>query len=157
MNMENDEFAKKMENISTPDISSEARKKHLKITLLNARKSARVGILLVIIPFVFAIANIFKYNFGVDLGFISNFVEWIASLDTVPVVNWMVRLLLLGGPLVAVLANIFAITHFYTDRELKEFVVTFKLKWLNIAIILICSTILLAFLFYLMVENISHQ
>jgi len=149
-----EDFEKKMENLSTPEIRSESRKNQLKLTLLNAKKSAYVGFVLIILPFLFAFANIFKYQLGIDLGFLSAFVTWIGSFDDTPVINWVLRILLLGGPIVAVLVNLLAITHFQIDKHSNEFIITFKLKWLNITIILFCCFVLLIFILYLVAENL---
>ncbi len=152
----NEEIKMKMENLSIPDVKSDATKEVLKITLLNSRKSAHLGILLLLLPFLFFFGNVAKYNLGIDLGFISIFLSWIISLDTVPVVNWLIRFILLGGPVLAILFNLFAIMHMYTNRQTHEFIITLKLKWVNISIILLCGLILLLFFTYLVVENVNH-
>ena len=154
--MNDKDFKTRMENLETPQVQSESTRRVLKVVLINARKSANIGLVLLVLPFIFMIGNIFKYNLGIDLGFIDIFVGWIGSLDSIPVVNWVVRVVLLGGPAVAILINLLAITHFYTDKESNEFVVTFKLKWLNISIILFCGLLLFLFMSYLIVENINH-
>lgn len=154
--MKANEFENKMENLTSPSVQSETTKRVLKIALVNARKSANIGIVLLALPLLFFSVNVFKYQLGIDLGFIASFVSWIGSLDTIPVLNWVVRFVLLGGPVVAILINLLAITHFYTDKESNEFVVTVKLKWLNISIILFCGLLLFLFMSYLIVENINH-
>ncbi len=153
--MNTSDFENKMEKLTSPMVHSETTKRVLKIALVNARKSANIGLVLLAFPLLFFLGNVFKYQLGIDLGFIAVFVSWIGSLDTVPVLNWIVRFLLLGGPAVAILINLLAITHFYSDKESNEFIVTFKLKWVNIFIILFCGLLLFLFMFYLMVENIK--
>ena len=153
-NME--DLEKHMENLSNPEVYSESRKNLLKLTLLNSKKSAYIGAMLILLPFLFAFANIFKYQLGIDLGFIAAFVTWIGSFDDTPFVNWLIRFLLLGGPVVAVLVNLLAITHFYIDKPSNEFIITLKLKWLNISIIAFCLFILFIFLFYLVAENLME-
>lgn len=145
-----------MENLTIPNIKSNATKEVLKITLLNSRKSAHLGVLLLLLPFLFFFGNVAKYNLGIDLDFINLFLGWIISLDTVPVVNWLIRFTLLGGPILAILFNLFAIMHMYSNHETHEFIITLKLKWVNIAIIILCGLILLLFFTYLVVENMNH-
>lgn len=147
---------RKMENLTIPNIKSNATKEVLKITLLNSRKSAHLGVLLLLLPFLFFFGNVAKYNLGIDLDFINLFLGWIISLDTVPVVNWLIRFILLGGPILAILFNLFAIMHMYSNHETHEFIITLKLKWVNIAIIILCGLILLLFFTYLVVENMNH-
>ena len=155
--MEQEDFNKKMEKLKTPDITSQETQKYLKLTLLNARKSINIGIVLILLPFVFVFANIAKYNMGIDLGFVSRFVEWIMAFDKTPGINWILRFMLLGGPALAIIINLLSITHFYNDRESNEFVVTFRLKWLNISLILFCGFILSIFMMYALAEAMVHS
>lgn len=154
--MNNQEFEKKMENLSAPSIRSESTKQILKITLLNARKTANVGLLLLILPFIFVFGNIFKYELGIELGFITSFLDWLMSLDQSPVINWIIRFFILGAPAIAALANLLAITHFFYEKESNQFIISVKLKWINIAVILFCSLIVFVLLGYLIVENVNH-
>ena len=52
--MDKKEFVKKMENLQSPDFVNEIHKRQLKLTLLNTRKSATFGVLLLLTPFLFA-------------------------------------------------------------------------------------------------------
>ena len=95
-------------------------------------------------------------GFGHRLGFISQFIDWIVSLDNTPFVNWLIRFLLLGAPAVVALANFLAITHFYVDKELKEFNMTVRLRWMNIIVMLLCLGVFSVLFAYLIVENAGH-
>ena len=144
-----------MEKIPVPVVESAAQKRILKLTLLNARRSATAGLMLLVLPFLFVFANIFKYELGIELGAITTFVEWVGSHDQTPVLNWIVRFLLLGGPAIAILVNLMAITHIYHNREQKELVVTLKIRWVNLSILIVCFAVLAIFALYLLAENIG--
>jgi len=154
--MKANEFEKKMENMTSPDVTSDSTKQFLKVTLMGAQRSASLGFVLLAIPFLFIFVNIFKYQLGLDMGFLSTFISWIGSLDRFPGVNWLVRFILLGGPVLAVILNVLAITHLHHNRTMKEVVITLKLKWVNISILLICGGILAIFFLYLLVENVPQ-
>lgn len=139
--------------MKTPEISSSAQKRALKITLLNAQKSAIGGLMLLLVPFLFLLGNIFQYELGVEVPVLSTFSAWLASFDEVPGISWLVRFLLLGGPLIAVLINVLAITHVVHDKKSNELILTLKLRLVNLALILSCGAVLAAFLLYLVVEN----
>ena len=158
--MEKKEFMDKMENLSKPDIVSESFQKKLKITLLNTQKSAVFGVFLVIIPFLFAFGAIFKYQLGLDFKIFTWMFDTIAAIDPnsdSSVLSWIIRSVLLGGPLLAVFINLLAILHFHYDKTAKEILITLKLKWQNITIILFCSSVFMIFFIYLLVENIGHM
>lgn len=157
--MDKKELINKMENLAKPDIVSESHKRQLKIALLNTRKSAIFGVLLVIAPFLFAFGAIFKHQLGLDFKIFTWFFEFIAAIDPDSdnsVLSWTIRSVLLGGPVIAIIINLLAILHFQFDKIAKEVQVTMKLKWANIVIILFCSSVFLIFFGYLLVENINH-
>jgi hypothetical protein len=155
--MEKQAFLKKMENLESPNLASKIHQRQLKLTLLSTKKSATFGILLVLTPFLFAFGMILKYNLGLDFGLVTTFPSWLVSLeDRSIILTFLIRALLLGGPLVAVMINLLAILHFQFDGQAKEVLVSIKLKWLNIAVIAFCSVVSLIFLSYLLVENINN-
>lgn len=155
--MDMKEFIKKMENLQSPDFVSEGHKRQLKLTLLNTQKSAAFGVLLVLTPFLFASGMILKYNLGIDFGLFTWFPSWLVSFEEKSIIlTFLLRFLLLGGPLIAVLLNLLAILHFQFDGAANEVLISIKLKWLNIAVVIFCSAVLMIFFLYLLVENINH-
>ncbi|MFQ5640996.1 MAG: hypothetical protein ACE5IR_23715 [bacterium] len=157
--MNKKELIKKMENLKKPEVSSTHHKQQLKLTLLNSKKSATFGFFLILTPFLFLFGVMFKYYLKIDFSIATFFYEWIAAIDPdsdSSIISWLIRFLLLGGPAIAVMINLFAILHFQFDRTSREIQVTLKLKWLNLAIVAVCSCILMIFFFYLLVENINH-
>lgn len=158
--MEKKEFMDKMENLAKPEIISESFQRKLKITILNTQKSAVFGIFLVIIPFLFAVGAIFKHELGLDFKIFTWLFDFIATIDPdsdSSVLSWIIRSVLLGGPLLAIFINLLAILHFHYDKTAKEILITLKLKWQNLAIILFCSSVFMIFFIYLLVENIGNM
>lgn len=122
------------------------------MTLLNIQRSANVGFLLVIIPFLLISGMILHYNLNFRMSLMESIGNWMASGDQYGIMPF----LLIGAPLAAILINILAVTHFSIDKTSKEVNISFKYRWQNL-IVLILAAMILTFLFlFLMVENINH-
>jgi len=154
--MEKDNLEDDMKNLSSPNVSAESHMKYFKIYLLNTKKSAYIGYILLLTPFLFLLGVIFSFYLEIKIPVVNGVYKWISENDDTPVLNWVQRFLLLDGPLVAILINLLSILHFQWDSKLKEFIVTLKVKWLNLSIILVCGLIFLIFFTYLVVENMGH-
>jgi len=95
-----------------------------------------------------------KHYFMIDLHIFTIIEEFIASIDkTIPMLS---PLLLVGFPLVAVLINALAILHVAFDRERRELIATVRVRWLNLAFILLGLTLIGIFISYVIIENIHH-
>jgi hypothetical protein len=146
-----------MENKEQPYVDVSNLRKKFRITLLNTRRSAFLGVLLLIVPFLFLSGVLFKHYLQIDLGFFTAVYEWIGEIDKKygdsSILNWIVRFFLIIGPLVAIGINLISILHIHYKKPQKEVVISLKVKWLNWTIILLCSTIFIIISTYLIVEN----
>lgn len=143
-------FEEKMGNLNTP--KAEAKPPvELKLAILNAQRSATMGIWFIVVPCFFLACVVMKYFFHINLGLLDTFEKTILAIDKNPATWWIQPVLLLGLPVVGIILNALAITHFYYSNN--TLTVTLKLKWLNLIIIGICLAIVLTFLGYLFVEN----
>jgi hypothetical protein len=148
-----DELEEKMRSMHKPDITSDSHQLRLKITLLNAKRSAGIGVFLVLVPCLF-LAGIFLTRF-LDIPFpsFSAVEEWMSKKDNSVWIKVLIPFLLAGGPLIALAFNLLAILHFEMSKETRELIVTIKLKWFNIVISLTCLLILAIFFLYAVGEN----
>lgn len=121
--------------------------------LLNTRRSAIVGLLLLVLPFLFLLSNIIEYVLKFNPGIIRKVVDLFVYFDQYPALWFVGPLILLGGPLVAVLLNLLSILHIHYEKKSNEVILSIKLKWLNLIIIVVCVLIVGAFFLYLIVEN----
>ncbi|MCZ6595808.1 MAG: hypothetical protein O6943_12965 [Bacteroidetes bacterium] len=157
MNDEKDKIEELMENLEQPTVDVSQHRKEFRLTLLNTKKSAILGIILLILPLLFLSGVILKHYLEMDLGIFTSVYDWISNLDRKygdsSILNWIIRLLLLVGPLVAIGINLLAILHLRYERLQKEIVISIKMKWINWVIILFCSTIFAIFFLYLIMEN----
>ncbi|MEP6597137.1 MAG: hypothetical protein ABJA71_14385 [Ginsengibacter sp.] len=152
--MENEEFSQKLQKMHKPQIESATHQVQLKITLLNAKRSARIGIILVIIPCLFLLAVLIKYFLHINLPSFSALEEWMSDKNHNVFIKILIPLLLIGAPFIALIFNLLAILHFNFERKMNEFIITVKLKWINIFVSLICLLILFFFFLYAVGENL---
>lgn len=155
--MKNTEFDKQLENLKTPVTDNINHRQLLKIKILNARKSSQAGIAFIIIPCLFLLGVIIKYKLGVDFKIFSALEEVMVSFDKSIFLKWIAPLLLIGLPLISIVINSLAITHFYWDKVKKELLITIKYHLANIILLLISIGIVAVFLLYIIVENIHHH
>jgi hypothetical protein len=154
--MEKDELINKLEHMNKPNIESEQHKAALKLTLLNARKSGRLGIFMVIIPLIFLACIFLKYLLHIGLPSFSSVENWMAEKDKNPFYRFLIPLILIGAPLLGLGINLLAILHVERKKEPDELIITVKLHWINIAVSIICALILFAFLLYAIGENFNR-
>ena len=152
--MENEEFSQKLEKIHKPQVESATHQRQLKITLLNAKRSARIGVALVIIPCLFLLAVLMKYFMHINLPSFSAIEDWMADKNHNVFIKLLIPLLLIGTPFIALIFNLLAILHFSFEKKVNELIITVKLKWFNLIVSLICLLILFCFFLYAVGENL---
>jgi len=143
-----------LSDLKVPDLNPESHKRQLKLTLFDARKSAALAVWLVAVPCFFLFAVFMKHYLMVDLHIFTIIEESIASLDkTIPMLS---PILLVGFPLIAILVNALAILHVAFDRDRREIIATVKVRWINLACILLGLTLIGIFISYVIIENTHH-
>lgn len=146
-----------MDDLQVPEVTVDKHQRVFHLTLLNTRKSALLGVLLLLLPFFFLTGVIFSHYLEMEIPVLTSIYHWIADLDRQygddSVLNWIVRLLLLLGPLMALAVNLLAVLHVSYQKTLKEVVIALKLKWQNWLIIGICAGFEIVFFLYLILEN----
>ncbi len=152
--MENEEFSQRLQKMHKPQVESETHQLQLRITLLNAKRSARIGVILVIIPCLFLLAVLLKYFLHINMPSFSALEEWMADKDHNVFIKILIPLLLIGAPFIALIVNLLAILHFSFEKKVNELIITVKLKWINIIVSLICLLILFCFFLYAVGENL---
>lgn len=155
--MKEDKFEKQLEDLQVPHINEIKHQQILKLALLNARKSSQIGIVFIVIPCLFLFIQFIKEWFGLDIQFFSAFEELMARLDKIPLLKWIFPMVLVGLPIVTIIINSLSLTHFYWDKNNRELLISIKFKLFNLILILISICIVLAFLFYVVHENIYEQ
>lgn len=153
--MEEKDFLHKMENLKKPEINPDASRRQIRLAIMNARKSAAWGIWLLVIPILFFKAFVVKEIFNWDLGIFNTISGWMISLDKAA--QWTSPIIFILLPGIAALVNMLAIMHFVYDRATRELIVTIKMKWLNILLVLVSALILSAIALFVIVDNTAER
>lgn len=151
--MENEEFSQKLQQMHKPQVESATHQLQLKITLLNAKRSAGIGLILIIIPCLFLLAVLLKYFLHINLPSFSALEEWMADKNHNVFMKVLIPVVLIGAPFIALIFNLLAILHFNFEKKINELIITVKLKWINIIVSMICLLILFCFFLYAVGEN----
>jgi hypothetical protein len=118
----------------------------LKIPLLSYKRSSRAGLWLLLLPVIVAISVILKYELGIFSPFLDAIHHFFAAVDRNPFLTYFIPLIVVGLPVLVMMMNLLAFCHFTRVREKREFLVTIKLRPLNIALFLFSFAILVYFL-----------
>lgn len=155
--MEEKDFLHKMENLKKPEVNAGASQRQVRLALLNTRRSAAWGTWFLIVPIFFACSVTIKYLLHWNWGIADNFIEWLSRLDHKTATGWVSPVVFVLLPAAGALVNLLAIMHFVYDRPAKEFIVTIKLKWLNIILAAISILFIAAVCLYAIVENSAER
>lgn len=155
--MKNIEFEKQLEDLKTPETDNLKHQQLLKITILNAKKSSQIGIVFIIIPCLFLLGVFLKYKLGIDFKIFTALEDLMVKSDKSFYLKWIAPLLLVGLPLISIVINSLAISHFYWDKVKKELLITIKYRLANIMLLVISIGIVAVFILYVIVENFQHR
>ena len=158
---EDDEFLKKMENLNVPEVNPAGHPDKVKMAIMNAERSAALGVWLVAVPCYFLACVFMYYFFNRQVSWFGAMFKLAEGLDKTPGIDFMAPIVLVVLPIVCIIINALAITHVHYEKNAsgkpgaKEFVISIKLKTWNILLILISLAIVFVFIAYTMTENIS--
>jgi hypothetical protein len=122
-----------LKNLEKPAPPMPEQKEVLKVTLMNARKSSIIGLILVALPAILISLFVIQHLFNLD----PIFTKWIdRGAPSFPnnVKAILFFIFLVGFPLIAIVINILSISYFRYDKIKKEFDITIKVRWWNIVI-----------------------
>ena len=142
--MEND-FEKKMENLKTPETEFVKHQETLKIGLMNAKKSSRIGLVFILVPALFVLIAYIKLQFIMSIDFPATFQGILHKTDHASWLRWVVPLVFLVLPLLAAITNLLAVSHFMVDKKTKEVFITVQYRLKNLIVLIISLVIILSF------------
>jgi hypothetical protein len=157
----NDEFLKKMENLQVPDVDPGGHPERVKMAIMNAERSAALGVWLIVVPCYFLFCVFMYYYFHGSTGWFGAMFKLMSGLEKTPYIDFLGPLILFVLPIVCIIINALAITHVQVQKpmankpKVREFSFTIKLKLWNILLILISLIIVCIFINYVMTESIS--
>lgn len=141
-----DNFKDKMENLNAPDTGFVKHQEILKIGMMNSRKSARIGIVFIIIPMVLIVLAYLKIKLLIHWDFFTRMQQFVSNENQSGVLGWVSHIIFIGLPILAIIINLLAITHFYIDKQNKELIITIRYRLKNLIVLLI-SVVLLVIVF----------
>ena len=149
--MENN-FENKMENLTPPDTGFVKHQEVLKIGLLNARKSAKIGIIFILVPIVLIVTVYAKFMLLSQWDFFTNFEMFVSQQNQTGLLNW-VHIIFIAFPILAVIINLLAITHFYINKHTKELIISIRYQFKNTIVLLISAVMILGVFVYVLLMN----
>ena len=155
--MDEKEISKKLENMEKPEIELKEHKDMLKMTLVNTKKSALWGTLLIVIPSLFLFVVFLKEFLGVGI-FFDPLDSFLSDPSKRPARNIIEPILFIGGALATFVINMLAITHFNFTNGKSDFLIsiTVRKKMFNIILIAISFAIICILILFAVTEGIHH-
>ena len=156
-----DQFLKKMENLNVPDVNPSSHQNTVKMAIMNAERSAALGVWLVAVPCYFLLCVFMFYFFHLRMGWFAAMFTLMSGLAKTPFIDFLGPIVLFFLPIICIIINVLSILHVQVQpidpnrRKVKELRITVKIKRWNILLILISLAIVFVFISYVMTESIS--
>jgi hypothetical protein len=158
-----DEFLKQMENLQVPGVDPGEHSKAVKMAIMNAERSAALGVWLIVLPCYFLLCVFMYYFFHVrvHVSWFASMFALMSSLEKTPYISFLGPLILVVLPIICIIINALAITHVQVNKpgpdqgKVREFSITIKIKMWNILLILLSLAVVCTFIAYVIAENIS--
>ena len=144
--MKNEDVENMLNRMQIPEPGKAVQPRELKIPLVSYRKSSKAGLWLLLLPLTFAVTIVLKIELGIQSQLIESVRSFFAFIDNHVVLTYLIPLIFLGFPFVAMIMNLLAICHFQKSPETKELIITIKQRPLNIAIFLFSFALIIYFL-----------
>lgn len=125
------------DGVKVPDPGNPGHRQEFKIPLLKYKKSSWAGLWLLIVPLSFFATIFLKYRFGLSFLPLGAVEKFFAYLSGNPVLNYLIPIIFLGLPALAMIVNGMAICHFAKSKEQRELLITIKYRPFNIAVFLL--------------------
>jgi len=160
---EKDGFLKQMENLKVPEVNPQEHPQLVKMAIMNADRSAALGVWLIVVPcyFLFCVFMYYFSHIRVGTSWFAAMFTLMSSLDKTPYIDFLGPVILVLLPIICIVINSLAIIHVSVQKpgpqksKVREFSVTVKIKLWNILLILLSLAIAVIFIGYVMTENIS--
>ena len=156
---EKDEFLKQMENLKVPEVNPQQHPQLVKMAIMNAGRSAALGVWLIVVPcyFLFCVFMYYFSHIRVGTSWFAAMFTLMSSLDKTRYIDFLGPVIMVVLPIICIIINGLAITHIGVQKEgkVRQVNITIKIKTWNILLILFSLVIVGIFIAYVMTENIS--
>lgn len=144
--MKNEDVEGMLNKLRVPEPELLMDRRELKIPLLSYRKSSRAGLWLLAVPFTVALTIVLKLELGLQSGYLDYVRKFFAAVDDNAVFTYLIPIIFVGLPLVAMVVNLLAICHFQQNNKERELIITIKYRAVNIFLFLMSFALLVFFL-----------
>ena len=142
-----------LKTVPKPVPAMPAGQKMIKVALFNARRSSRIGFLLVVLPGLVVLLFFVQQLLHLPPGF-TRWLDGSGSSLSTPARAVLVFIFLVGFPLIAVVLNLLSICYFQYDRAKKEFHFHFRVRWWNIGITLAGGALAAFYILHLLADTV---
>jgi len=143
--MKNDEIENMLKGMDLPDPENIKHQQEFKIPLLSYKRSSKAGLWLLLLPVIFALTLILKYQLGLFSSLLDPVTNFYKIIEQNAVLTYLIPVILIGLPLLAMVINFLSFFHFLYDSDKKELIITIKYRPVNITIFLFCFALLVFF------------
>ncbi len=143
--MNTDDLEKKLENLSTPEMPPMAHQWQLKLAILNAKKSARAALWLMLIPVIVLGSGMLHSVLNASIPPWSWMQEYLPQLP-VWIRFGIFSMIVIIIPLIAVLLNLLSIIWLQYDKTKHILHISIRMRPVNIIIIVIAGLLALLFI-----------
>ena len=151
------EFEKKMGNLDTPKTHFVKHHEMLKIGLMNARKSSKIGIIFILIPILFLVVAYIKIHIMLSIDYSATIHSLQSNTEQLGFLKWLLPIVFFILPLIAIAINLMAIMHFYVNNTSKELVITIKYELKNTLVLIVSFLIIISFICFVFIENVHFK
>ena len=110
---EKDEFLKQMENLKVPEVNPNEHPRMVKMAIMNAGRSAALGVWLIVVPcyFLFCVFMYYFSHIRVGTSWFAAMFKLMSSLDKTRYIDFLGPIIMVVLPIVCIIINGLAITH----------------------------------------------
>jgi hypothetical protein len=125
---------------------------------VNERRLAGIGLALLLAPLYFVSAALLKYGLGIGILF-DPLEAFLSDPERLKVFNLISPVVFLGGLVLALALNVYAVLRINVGREDGALVgnVRLDIKLLNIVVVAASSLLLVILVGYVLPENLTHR
>jgi hypothetical protein len=154
--MEKQQLENYLKEIPKPEPEAPATQEELRLTLMNAKLSSRVGTFLIVLPGLLVLVFFLQNTLHILPGLTRWFGAEVSGIP-LPLRAVLLFLFLIGFPFIAVLMNLLAIIHYRFNPLRKELTIVVRMKWKNILIAVAGSALASFYILHLLADTILSK
>jgi hypothetical protein len=154
--MEKQQLENYLQDIPKPAPEAPPTQEALRLTLMNAKLSSRMGTLLIVLPGLLVLVFFLQNTLHVLPGLTRWFGAAVSGIP-LPLRAVLLFLFLVGFPFIAVLMNLLAIIHYRFNPLRKELTIVVRMKWKNILIAVAGSVLASFYILHLLADTILSK